>query len=313
MHKSRLLTGMVGMLAFAVSTVAFVLVRPVLAQEEASSTDSIDQVAAIDTTVTTTTADAISVATDTATVTEDSATVSTPPPPPPLDMASDFEADASTTVSADVRTPSPVEAPPEGFTEVHIIGIKYIDYFTDGTTTYSFPGDPAIDAHLTEKDAPIPTHEGLTWVHTAGQPLYDTSSGDLEESEYAAQPDGHYISKYPPFVSSTSTPDTIVATSTESTTTQQDTSSTDISTSSSSTSDTSVTSDSTSSSAPSDTASSSAEGTSTTEESATSTDSSQPAPDNATIDEVPAIALPSESTTTDETASSSPSDTPEAQ
>src|SRR5690348_4394803 len=37
---------------------------------------------------------------------------------------------------------------PEGLTLVHIIGTKYIDYFTDGTSEYSFPGDPDIDSHF---------------------------------------------------------------------------------------------------------------------------------------------------------------------
>jgi hypothetical protein len=129
--------------------------------------------------------------------------------------------DATTNLTDDVSTTTPVEAPPEGLTEVHIIGTKYIDYFTDGTTTVSFPGDPDIDSHFSEPDAPIPTHEGLTWVNTTGQPLYDTASGDLEVGQYAVQSKGSYIQKNFPFVSSTSTPDTIEAASTEGTTTEQ--------------------------------------------------------------------------------------------
>jgi hypothetical protein len=70
---------------------------------------------------------------------------------------------------------------------VHIIGTKYTDYFTDGTTETSYPGDPTIDANLGKRDAPIPTHEGLTWVHTVGQNLYDTPSGDLEVGDYALE------------------------------------------------------------------------------------------------------------------------------
>src|SRR6516164_5971217 len=31
---------------------------------------------------------------------------------------------------------------------VHVVGSKYVDFFTDGTTTYSFPGDPLLDANL---------------------------------------------------------------------------------------------------------------------------------------------------------------------
>jgi hypothetical protein len=88
---------------------------------------------------------------------------------------------------------------------VHIIGTKYIDYFTDGT---SYPGDPDIDANLSKPNAPIPTHNGLTWDRTTSQYLYDTPSGDLEMGNYALQADGQYIANAPPSVSSTSTPAT---------------------------------------------------------------------------------------------------------
>src|SRR6266436_3165407 len=108
--------------------------------------------------------------------------------------------------SSQATSTSPKEAPPVGFTEVHIIGTKYVDYFTDGSTTIAVPGDPNIDSHFNVPDAPIPTHEGMTWVHTTGQHLYDTPSGDLEVGEYAVQADNSYIENAPPFVSSTSTP-----------------------------------------------------------------------------------------------------------
>ena len=111
---------------------------------------------------------------------------------------------ASTPDTAQTSQPAPEQAP-AGLVKVHIIGTKYIDYFTDGSSEYSFPGDPAVDAHFPEKDAPIPAHDGMTWVHTTGQPLYDTPSGDLEVGQYAVQPGGAIIAKYPPFVSSTST------------------------------------------------------------------------------------------------------------
>ena len=97
------------------------------------------------------------------------------------------------------------ETPPEGFMEVYIIGMQYTDYFTDGTNTYEFAGDPEIHAHIVEKDAPIPTHEGLTWVKSHGRYLYDTASGELEEGQYAIQRSGTIVAKYPPFISSTST------------------------------------------------------------------------------------------------------------
>jgi hypothetical protein len=148
---------------------------------------------------------------------EDAAS-STPATMPPNESASTTVATSSPSTSAPTMEP-----PPQGLTLVHIVGTKYTDYFTDGTSTVSFPGDPAIDSHFSEPNAPIPTHEGLTWVHTTGGYLYNTPSGDLEVGDYAVQPDNSYIENAPPFVSSTSTPAQI-ATSTSSTLT--DTSST---------------------------------------------------------------------------------------
>jgi len=87
-----------------------------------------------------------------------------------------------------------------------MVGTKYTDYFTDGSTTIAVPGDSVIDGHLSDPGAPLPTHEGMTWVHTTGASLYDTPSGDLEVGDYAVQADGSYIDNAPPFVSSTSTP-----------------------------------------------------------------------------------------------------------
>jgi hypothetical protein len=78
------------------------------------------------------------------------------------------------------------------------VGTKYTDYFTDGTTVTAFPGDPAIDSHFDVPDAPVPTHAGLTWVHTSGGYLYDTPSGDLEVGDYAVQSDGSLIENAPP-------------------------------------------------------------------------------------------------------------------
>ena len=75
-----------------------------------------------------------------------------------------------------------------------------------GPTTIPVPGDAKIDGNLDKADAPIPTHAGMTWVHTIGENLYDTPSGDLEVGVYAVQADGSYIQHAPPFVSSTSTP-----------------------------------------------------------------------------------------------------------
>jgi hypothetical protein len=134
--------------------------------------------------------------------------------PPAADTTTSVVADETTTTpstAAETTTgPSnlivPTEPPPQGLAEVHIIGTKYIDYFTDGTTITSYPGDPKIDSNFDKPNAPIPTHDGLTWDHTAGQNLYDTPSGDLEVGDYAVQANGSYITNAPPFVSSTSTP-----------------------------------------------------------------------------------------------------------
>jgi hypothetical protein len=144
------------------------------------------------------------------------ATTSTPANGPSNDAAASTST-ADATSAASTSTPS-VEPPPEGLTEVRIIGTKYVDYFTDGTTTLAFPGDPAIDSHFDAPNAPIPTHEGLTWVHTTGQHLYDTPSGDLEVGDYAVEPSGAYVENPRPstWVSSTSTPAQIATSTTSS-------------------------------------------------------------------------------------------------
>ena len=61
---------------------------------------------------------------------------------------------------------------------VHVVGTKYIDYFTDGTKTYS---------------------GNLKWVSTIGMEAYDTPSGDLEVGDYAQEADGSYISNVPAY------------------------------------------------------------------------------------------------------------------
>ena len=76
---------------------------------------------------------------------------------------------------------------------MHVVGPKYVDYFTDGTTIFSFPGDPLIDANLNKPDAPIPTHAGLTWVSSKAMEAYDTPSGDLEPGTYAQEANGSFI------------------------------------------------------------------------------------------------------------------------
>jgi hypothetical protein len=133
--------------------------------------------------------------------------------------SSDAEAAVSSEESApEFNSVTLIEPAPEDLTEVHIIGTKYIDYFTDGTTVTEYPGDPTMDSNFDKPDAPIPTHEGLAWVHTIGRNLYDTPSGDLEVGQYALQSTGTYIVNALPFVSSTSTPALLVEATSASTT-----------------------------------------------------------------------------------------------
>src|SRR5262249_40888002 len=48
---------------------------------------------------------------------------------------------------------TPSEPAPQNLSLVHIIGTKYTDYFTNGTTETSYPGDPTIDANLGKRGA----------------------------------------------------------------------------------------------------------------------------------------------------------------
>jgi hypothetical protein len=173
--------------------VGILKIQQVNAQVDATSSDAVatpsDSPPPSDTTTGTTT-DTESVSPSTEVASSDAETAA------PSDVASAPEASSVT----------PSEPAPVGLTEVHIIGTKYIDYFTDGTTVTAYPGDPAIDSNFDKPDAPIPTHEGLTWMHSTGGYLYDTPSGDLEVGQYALDSNGSYISKAPPFISSTSTP-----------------------------------------------------------------------------------------------------------
>ena len=175
----------IGIGVFLFAAICVSVVRPALALVDASSSPS-----AADGSSTVSTAASNAIVIDSASSSDEAIATST-------------EASAS----AEQAPTTPAAAPPPiGLTEVHIIGTKYIDYFTDGTTVTAYPGDPAIDSHFSEPNAPIPTHEGLTWVHTTGGYLYDTPSGDLDVGDYAVQSNGSYIQNAHPFVSSTSTP-----------------------------------------------------------------------------------------------------------
>jgi hypothetical protein len=181
--------------------IGFAVVRPVLAQVAATSTDS----------TATPTSSIFTIASSTQTDPSSTPVVanvpaSTPPAETAPAEAATTTADNSAAGANTSEQKTPTEPPPPGLTEVHIIGTKYIDYFSDGSTTIAVPGDQKIDGNLDKPDAPVPTHAGMTWVHTIGDNLYDTPSGDLEVGDYAVQPDGSYIQHAPPFVSSTSTP-----------------------------------------------------------------------------------------------------------
>lgn len=67
------------------------------------------------------------------------------------------------------------------------------DTFTDGTNTFTFAGDPKIDANLGKLGATLPTDGTLTWVSTKTLEAYDTQSGDLEAGTYAQEADGSFI------------------------------------------------------------------------------------------------------------------------
>ena len=100
---------------------------------------------------------------------------------------------ASTPAMSQATTTAPVTTAKASLKLVHAVGNKYVDYFTDGTKTYSFPGDPAVDANLNKPNAPTPKHGSLQWVSTAGMEAYDTTSGDLEAGDYAKESDGSFI------------------------------------------------------------------------------------------------------------------------
>jgi hypothetical protein len=147
--------------------------------------------------LTATTTDATSTASDTTTAWTSPASASTTP-------ATDASS-TSVTPLAQAQAPGQTQAQAQPSSSkptyklVHVVGTKYIDYFTDGTKTYSFPGNPDIDSNLNKPNAPIPSHAGLTWVSTSGMDAYDTATGDLEVGDYAQETDGSYISNVPAY------------------------------------------------------------------------------------------------------------------
>jgi len=92
---------------------------------------------------------------------------------------------------------SPSTPSAQSLTLVHHVGMKYVDYCTDGSTLTAFPGNPDIDANFDKPDAPQPTcPAGQTWHHTTSMPAYDTASGDLQVGQYALV-DGAFVAHYP--------------------------------------------------------------------------------------------------------------------
>jgi hypothetical protein len=147
--------------------------------------------------LTATTTDATSTASDTTTASTSSTSASSTPP------ATDASS-TSVVPPAQTQTPdqSQAQSPSSGkptLKLVHVAGTKYIDYFTDGTKTYSFPGNLGIDSNLNKPNAPIPSHGNLKWVSTSGMEAYDTPSGDLESGDYAQEADGSYVSNIPAY------------------------------------------------------------------------------------------------------------------
>ena len=153
--------------------------------------------------LTATTTDATSTASDTTTATTSSTSASS--------TTSTTDA-SSTPASSPAQTQAPAQSQAQAQPSkptlklVHVVGTKYIDYFTDGTKSYSFPGNQDINSNLNKPNAPIPTHGNLTWVSTSGMEAYDTHSGDLEPGDYAQESDGSFISNVPAYTYTTRPP-----------------------------------------------------------------------------------------------------------
>ena len=128
--------------------------------------------------LTATTTDATSTAPDTTTASTSSASSSTAPATDASSTSPTLPAQAQASSQTQAQTQASTGKPTLKL--VHVVGSKYIDYFTDGTKTFSFPGNPDVDSNLNKPNAPIPSHAGLTWVSTSGMEAYDTPSGDLE-------------------------------------------------------------------------------------------------------------------------------------
>jgi len=148
---------------------------------------------------------ALSATTTDATSTSDTTIASSTPASASSTPSTTDASSTSTTSLAQTQAPAQTQAQAQPSSSkptlklVHVVGTKYIDYFTDGTKSYSFPGNPDIDSNLNKPNAPIPSHSNLKWVSTSGMEAYDTSSGDLEVGDYAQESDGSYVSNIPAY------------------------------------------------------------------------------------------------------------------
>ena len=142
--------------------------------------------------LTATTTDTTSTASDTTNASSTPASASSTTP------ATDVSSTSATPPAQTQAEAQPSSSKPT-FKLVHVVGSKYIDYFTDGTKTYSFPGNPDIDSNLNKPNAPIPSHGNLKWISTSGMEACDTPSGDLEPGDYAQEGDGSFISNVPAY------------------------------------------------------------------------------------------------------------------
>jgi len=104
---------------------------------------------------------------------------------------------ASALITSTSSSPTQTGSSLPPLTLVNPAGTAYIDTFSDGTKTYSFPGDPTIDSHFHEANAPIPKRPGLTWTGSQGYDAYNTPSGKLEIGDYTQQADGTYLVHLP--------------------------------------------------------------------------------------------------------------------
>lgn len=199
---------------YALAGIAIIAIMSVTTVAYAIATSTEDTATTTDTVVMTDTPAAIDLAAPTST--PDSVS------PAPEDVGTSTPTD--NTVSEPASATPIVSTPRQTFTLVHATNeMIYTDYFTDGTKTVSFPGDPVIDADLGKPDAQNPTRPGLTWVSTSGVNRYDTPTGNLEIGDYVQQSDGSYLvhvssSTYTDATSTNALPDRIVITNTDPTT-----------------------------------------------------------------------------------------------